>query len=193
MPKIPSQSPVTSLAEYIERIKQIRAYWDVDKEIRYGEIESIWFRGHAQAHWGLTPKLYRDEYKDSDENEIRQEFQIRAQQLLQGGRLPSDKWEWYFVMQHYGAPTRLLDWTDNALVALYFALHDPTFGSYEPDTDAAVWVLNSWWLNRQLIVESKVPCCLTGKMQNPTYPILKQRSPAERSVFVDLRRLIRRM
>lgn len=150
MPKIPSQSPVTSLAEYIERIKQIRAYWDVDKEIRYGEIESIWFRGHAQAHWGLTPKLYRDEYKDSDENEIRQEFQIRAQQLLQGGRLPSDKWEWYFVMQHYGAPTRLLDWTDNALVALYFALHDPTFGSYEPDTDAAVWVLNSWWLNRQL-------------------------------------------
>jgi hypothetical protein len=52
-------------------------------------------------------------------------------------------------MQHYGAPTRLLDWTDNALVALYFALHSPTGDGYEPDTNAAVWVLNSWWLNRR--------------------------------------------
>jgi len=37
---------------------------------------------------------------------------------------PENKWEWYFLMQHYGAPTRLLDWSDGALVlvALYFAL-----------------------------------------------------------------------
>jgi hypothetical protein len=150
MEKVPSQSPIKSLAEYIERIKKVRAYWRIDQETRYGEVESIWFRGHAEARWKLTPKLYRFEYEGSNENEVRQEFQIRAQQLLQGGRLPTDKWEWYFLMQHYGAPTRLLDWTDNPLVALYFALNDSTFCDHEPDTDAAVWVLNSWWLNRQL-------------------------------------------
>jgi hypothetical protein len=153
MAGVPSDSPVTSLTEYIDRIKQLRAFWKLDKETRFGEIQSVWFRGHEQADWTLTPKLYRPEYGDAidAEAEIRQDFQIRAQQLLHGGRLPADQWEWYFLMQHYGAPTRLLDWTDNPLVALYFALHSPTQDDYVPDTDAAVWVLNSWWLNRRSV------------------------------------------
>ena len=157
MPARPLDAPVTSLTEYIERIKQLRAFRGIDKEIRYGEIESVWFRGHEQARWKLTPRLYRPEYRGSSEAEIRQEFQIRAQQLLQGGRLPTDKWEWYFLMQHYGAPTRLLDWTDNPLVALYFALHSPTDDKRQPDTDAAVWVLNSWWLNRRSVAGIEGP------------------------------------
>ncbi len=151
MPTTPSEVPISSLTGYIDRIKQLRTFWRIDKETRYGEIESIWFRGHEQADWKLTPKLYRSEYRESSEAEIRQEFQTRAQQLLQGGRLPTDKWEWYFLMQHYGAPTRLLDWTDNPLVALYFALHSATNDDREPDTNAVVWVLNSWWLNRRSV------------------------------------------
>jgi len=75
---------------------------------------------------------------------MRQEFQSRALQLIQG-RIRTDKWEWYFLMQHYGAPTRLLDWTDNPLVAFYFAVAD-----HPGNRDAAVWVLNPWWLNRRL-------------------------------------------
>jgi hypothetical protein len=136
---------ITSLAEYLRRLKELSSKWGLDDQNKpYHERETLWLRGHHDSRWRLTPKLYRKEFRDADENEIRIEFQSRALQLIQG-RVPTDKWEWYFLMQHYGAPTRLLDWTDNPLVALYFALAD-----HSGISDAAVWALNPWWLNRQL-------------------------------------------
>jgi hypothetical protein len=53
-------------------------------------------------------------------------------------------WEMFFLMQHYRVPTRLLDWTENCLVALYFALMD-----MDSVGDPCVWMLNPFLFNKR--------------------------------------------
>jgi hypothetical protein len=57
-------------------------------------------------------------------------------------------------MQHYSAPTSLLDWSDAVLVALYFAV-TPRGGKDDKhgQADAAVYMLDPWWLNEQAFKE----------------------------------------
>jgi hypothetical protein len=88
----------------------------------------------------LTPGLYRT---DTTHGELflREEFKRRGLQLLPE-KAPSNDWEWYFLMQHYGTPTRLLDWSDGSLFGLYFALR-----KNDGQCDAAVWAVDPYWLN----------------------------------------------
>jgi FRG domain len=137
------QFVVNSLPEFLALATDLTNQW-FPKEPNWGP----WFRGHVDAGWELTPKLYRDEPPTRGmrivEDELRQEFVMRAPSL--SDERPQNSWDWYFLMQHSGAPTRLLDWTEGALIALYFAVRNK-----QEETDAAVWAFDPWRLNKSVL------------------------------------------
>lgn len=110
------------------------------KHFRPNDI--VWFRGQSESTWGLVPSLARADGKHlSKEGAIYKRFVQNATQLMD--QAPMDEWEWLFVMQHHRAPTRLLDWSEGPLVALYFATAD----SQKDKADAALWCLDPIALN----------------------------------------------
>jgi hypothetical protein len=104
-------------------------------------VPGYFFRGQASTTWGLVPSFAR-ELQGMDLGRARnvermavREFQREASMHLAPPfiRHVTDRLSWLATMQHYGCPTRLLDWTGSPYVALYFAVRT------EPDVDGAVW------------------------------------------------------
>lgn len=138
-----TEHQVSSLAKYVSLTRRIYDSWDRD-----GELPDPWFRGLSNVNHVLLPGWYRlGERADGvDEDDLLDEFERRAIPLVDGSK-PGNTWEWYFLMQHYGLPTRLLDWSECSLVGLYFAIGDWKGRGDSDPTDAVVWMLDPWYLN----------------------------------------------
>lgn len=104
---------------------------------------ALWFRGQTDIAWKLLPG-YQRLSAPPPETTLLKRFKQSAAMLL--NRDPKDSFDWMFLMQHYGLPTRLLDWSESPLVGLYFAVNDATIPS---EKDAALWVLRPAELNRE--------------------------------------------
>jgi hypothetical protein len=139
-----------SVADYVAVVCELRRLWSLEDK----QYFDPWFRGHRDHDWRLEPNIFRIQLADA-EGEMRAEFQRRSGHLALE-REPRSDWEWYFLMQHYRAPTRLLDWSDSALVALFFAVSASDAGDTNIHCDGAVWVLDPWWLNSRVLRDKSI-------------------------------------
>lgn len=106
-----------------------------------------WFRGQTNRRWPLTPSLARKRGKNWLGRESLLEKRFRQNALALLTPQTREPWDWQLLMQHYGVPTRLLDWTENPMAALYFAIVGRD-GKVRGSIDGCVWCLNPVALNR---------------------------------------------
>jgi FRG domain len=122
--------------------------------------KQLWFRGCGKISHKLTPTLYRhkrsktiDDFLLLEKN-LLSRFQQRS--IPFHSRPLADEWEWLFLMQHFGVPTRLLDWSESPLMGLFFAVTSaahrigkngrPVFRG-----DACVWLLDPVLWNKHSV------------------------------------------
>lgn len=128
-------APIKSLSEYIEVVSEIRKF----------SGDRIWFRGHSKLSHKLIPSIYRNdtwynkEYSFSGEFGALQKF--RRESMLHY----ESEYELLELMQHYGLPTRMMDWTESSLISLFFAINKEQSQISE---NPVVWTINPLELNK---------------------------------------------
>jgi hypothetical protein len=115
-----------------------------DTRILVDQLPGWTFRGQQNAAWPLTTTLQRAGEQDhygtgflvsAVEIQIMEEFKRRAHHFLPAPPQPEDLIEWMALIQHFGGPTRLLDFTKSFYIAAFFAVE-------KASTECAVWCIN---------------------------------------------------
>jgi hypothetical protein len=139
------------VVEYVRRVEELSVASD---------RRPLWFRGVGDSSFNLVPSLYRDAGRTAAELieiERRLLTMFRQRSAPYYPRPGTNDWDYFFLMQHYGVPTRLLDWSENALVALYFAILDAEKhrgASPHFVRSASIWVLDPQLWNEHALRES---------------------------------------
>lgn len=153
--------PVKTFEDLVTEEKTIHSWEDFQHWLTSFTVGGC-FRGHREASWNLTTTLDRavlkaysiDTYDIHSTNLVRVnpqdneravlvEFQRGAHHYHATTPTPDHVVDWLALMQHYGAPTRLLDWTRSPYVALYFAMQEESNG------DAALWAIDLQWFEER--------------------------------------------
>lgn len=149
---VPTEHRVTTLTGFAKLVEEALTA----SRVLYGNEPAVvnWYRGCGRSvTHKLLPTLYRHNTISSLEDLLKLERtmlerfrreSILHQTLTQYIDPTEPGLELLFFMQHYGVPTRLLDWTMNPFIALYFAMTAAEFDDDKGEfiEDAAVWILN---------------------------------------------------
>lgn len=104
--------------------------------VSYKPIEHVggWlYRGHSDESWPLIPKAGRPQFDCQDGSDWAM-FSIWKDKAIAFTDLPENELECLAIAQHHGLATRLLDWSNNPLIATYFSCKDL------PSKDGAIYV-----------------------------------------------------
>lgn len=117
---------ITCVADLVGAANTLRHEWN-------GEL---WWRGQSSATYSLIPGVYRTDRGTRAEQNLSLRFRQYAQTRHDYSPPQDDYCSWLFLAQHYGLPTRLLDWSESPLVALFFA------ANANPSLDASLFALH---------------------------------------------------
>lgn len=151
--------PLTAFGDLLTDEKAVTTWDEFQEWVR--ELGPRWsFRGQRQETWRLLPGLERriirrrtaassdgkrritqvGMFPGAHEYKLFQQFQKMDHD--HGNPIPMDAvLDTLALMQHHGAPTRLLDWTRSPYVACFFALRTA-------DSECAVWAVDMEWLEQ---------------------------------------------
>ena len=133
----------------VEEVRNLQEFTQLVESLM-GGVTQLWYRGVGKASHIMKPSLYRhptisaaEELLGLEERML-QRFSERSIPYEERPFLRDEVWEYLFLMQHFGVPTRLLDWTENPFIGLYFAVTGATIDQHtlEADEPACVWILN---------------------------------------------------
>jgi FRG domain len=130
------EETINSLAEYIDKIGVIVKTADTHQHLRW------WFRGVQDAQFKLIPSVFRSQPRKGHLNlQDDERHAFRDFRLWSAGMIPTSTslQDIYFQQQHHRLPTRLLDWTTNALIAIYFAVEGENVNK-----DGAVYAMDAY-------------------------------------------------
>ncbi len=126
----------------------LQAVLEIAAGLREGDF--LWFRGLNRGSYSLVPSLLRDGRSSVEvfdrEKRLLTRFRQRSLPFWPAG-YPQSDWEHLFAMQHFGLPTRLLDWSENLFVAAHFALHPASLNDVDSEKPV-VWVVDPVKWNR---------------------------------------------
>lgn len=143
-----------------EKPNSLPEFFEIVEKYQTGVGQSLWYRGCGRSSYQLLPSLYRHlkaktpELLSDLERQLMTRFRQRSLPYLT--RSLTDDWDTLFFMQHHGVPTRLLDWTENPLIALHFALMGAPAtisanGNITFRESSAVWILDPIMWNRHAL------------------------------------------